>query len=155
MEAMFDGCKSLTSLDLSHFNTSRVTDMESMFNGCKILETIYASRRWSTVAVTESDNMFCDCTNLVGGQGTVYDKNHIDAAYAQIDGGQSNPGYFTGKAVVLNGDVNNDGEVNIADVNCIINVILGGQDIYEGRADVNGDGEVNIADINATISLLL
>ena len=53
------------------------------------------------------------------------------------------------------GDVNNDGEVNIADVNCIIVVIQGGADIYEGRADVNGDGEVNIADVNAIINIIL
>jgi hypothetical protein len=51
--------------------------------------------------------------------------------------------------------VNADGEVNIADVNCIIGVIHGVVDTYEGRADVNGDGEVNIADINAIINIIL
>ena len=46
------------------------------------------------------------------------------------------------------GDVNNDGEVNITDVNCIIGVILGKPDTYGGRADVNHDDEVNITDVN-------
>ena len=55
----------------------------------------------------------------------------------------------------LVGDVNGDGEVNIADVNCLISVILGAEDIYEGRADVNVDGEVNIADVNAVIDIVL
>ena len=54
-------------------------------------------------------------------------------------------------------DVNHDGEVNIADINAIIDIILGGNvddDIFE-RADVNGDGEVNIADINRVIDAIL
>ena len=51
------------------------------------------------------------------------------------------------------GDVNNDGEVNIADVNAVINTILGGSSLQS--ADVNGDGEVNIADVNAVINIIL
>ena len=55
------------------------------------------------------------------------------------------------------GDVDGNGEVNIADVNCLIKVILGqvDADIYEGRADVNEDDEVNIADVNAVIAIIL
>ena len=53
------------------------------------------------------------------------------------------------------GDVNGDGEVNIADVNGVIGVIQGGEDTYEGRADVNKDGEVNIGDVNAIIAIIL
>ena len=51
------------------------------------------------------------------------------------------------------GDVNEDGEVNIADVNAIIDAILTGE---RGTAhDVNGDGEVNIADVNAVIDMIM
>ena len=56
-------------------------------------------------------------------------------------------------AANLPGDVNNDGEVNIADVNAVINVILGSGSAQS--ADVNNDGEVNIADINAVIDIIL
>jgi hypothetical protein len=53
----------------------------------------------------------------------------------------------------VRGDVNHDGEVNIADVNAVIDAILSGvQDI---TFDVNGDGEVNIADVNAIIDIIL
>ncbi|UKI57957.1 MAG: hypothetical protein L6V81_00295 [Clostridium sp.] len=38
---------------------------------------------------------FYNCTNLVGGAGTKYNSSHVDKAYAHIDGGTSNPGYFT------------------------------------------------------------
>ena len=51
------------------------------------------------------------------------------------------------------GDVNGDGEVNIADVNALIDMILSGNTLPEG--DVNGDIEVNIADVNALIDLIL
>ena len=52
------------------------------------------------------------------------------------------------------GDVNGDGEVNIADVNELINIILGGEDKSEGRSDVNHDQEVNIADVNRVIDII-
>ena len=94
---MFSGCKSLTSIDLSSFNTSNVTVMTTMFFDCGELKTIFVGDGWSTAAVTESDFMFDGCTKLVGGQGTTYNANHVDATYAHIDGGPSNPGYFTYK----------------------------------------------------------
>ena len=155
MASMFTDCGSLSSLDLSRFNTSNVRSMKTMYKGCDHLETIYAGNGWSTDAVTESREMFAGCEKLVGGQGTVYDEDHVDAAYAHIDDAPDNPGYFTWKDGALEGDVNGDGEVNISDVNCIINVILGAPDIYEGRADVNGDGEVMITDINAVLAYFL
>jgi hypothetical protein len=51
------------------------------------------------------------------------------------------------------GDVNGDREVNIADVNAAIDIILNGSENPSG--DVNGDGEINIADINAVIDIIL
>ena len=55
------------------------------------------------------------------------------------------------------GDVNGDGEVNIADVNTVIAIILGKQfdsGIMQ-RADVDGNGETNIGDVNAIIREIL
>lgn len=51
------------------------------------------------------------------------------------------------------GDVNGDGEISIADINALIDMILNGDEGSNG--DVNGDGEINIADINAVIDLIL
>ena len=95
MAWMFGYCSSLTSLDLSSFNTAKVTDMDYMFNGCTSLQTIYAGSGWITNTVSSSTAMFSDCTSLVGGKRTNYDKNHVDKTYAHIDGGSNNPGYFT------------------------------------------------------------
>ena len=95
MFCMFISCNSLTSLDLSSFNTSQVTNMDSMFEGCSYLQTITVGSGWTTAAVTSSTDMFLNCSSLVGGQGTTYNASHVDKAYAHIDGGTSNPGYFT------------------------------------------------------------
>lgn len=54
----------------------------------------------------------------------------------------------------IQGDVNGDREVNIADINAVIDIILGDSDTNE-MADANGDGEVNIADINFIIEIIL
>ena len=154
MVDMFSLCNKITVLDLSHFNTSQVTNMGAMFYGCTNLRTIYVGSGWTTASVIYSDAMFKQCTSLVGEQGTTYDANHVDDEYAHIDGGTSNPGYFTDKNAVLRGDVNGDREVNIADVNVAIDIILGGN-VSTPAADVNGDGEINIADINAVIDIIL
>ena len=53
----------------------------------------------------------------------------------------------------LLGDVNGDGEVNIADINAVIDMIL--SSTFNANGDVNGDGEVNIADINAVSDIIL
>ena len=157
MYSMFNFCTGLTSLDLSGFNTSKVTNMEYMFYGCRNLTTIYAGSGWSTNAVTSSTDMFKNCTNLVGGKGTTYDANHVDKTYAHIDGGTSNPGYFTAKNAGLRGDVNGDGSVNISDVTALIDYLLSGNasGISLSGADCNQDNSVNISDVTALIDYLL
>ena len=56
-------------------------------------------------------------------------------------------------------DVNRDGEVNIADINALIDLIMNGTIIYNEddyiTGDANADDEVNIADINAVIEYIL
>ncbi len=155
---MFGGCSSLTSLDLSSFNTSNVTDMGSMIYGCSRLTTVYVGEDWSTEAVTSSSYMFHNNNNLVGGQGTTYNaSNPKDKAYAHIDGGPSNPGYFTDKNASLRGDVNGDGSVNIADVTDLIDYLLtsDASGISLSGADTNQDGVININDVAALIDYLL
>lgn len=153
---MFSGCTGLTTLDISSWNTVNTWYMNDMFANCSSLRTIYAGADWTTGNVHGEwgEGMFTNCTVLVGGMGTAFDENHTDKTYARIDGGSSSPGYFTVKSDALRGDVNGDGEVNIADVNSVINIILGGGGNSEA-ADVNGDHEVNIADVNAVINIIL
>ena len=95
MSSMFSNCSSLTSLDLSGFNTANVTHMGYMFYNCPKLKYVYVGSNWSIASVTYSENMFLACSVLVGGAGTHFDDNHTDHTYAHIDGGTTNPGYFT------------------------------------------------------------
>ena len=69
--------------------------MYRTFLGCSNLKTIYSSEKFSTAKVTRSDDCFTGCTSLVGGAGTTFSKNKTGKEYARIDGGPSNPGYFT------------------------------------------------------------
>ena len=156
MRLMFYNCTGLTSLDLSSFNTSNVTNMFNMFGGCSSLRTICVGNGWSTAAVSTSTNMFYNCTSLVGGQGTTWNSsNPKDKTYAHIDGGPSNPGYFTDKNASLRGDVNGDGSVNISDVTALIDLLLGGGTISNPAADCNQDSSVNISDVTSLIDYLL
>ena len=155
MGAMFYGCSSLTSLDLSSFDTSKMTNMINMFYGCSYLRTIYVGNGWSTAAVTNSHDMFYGCTRLVGGQGTTYNANYIDKTYAHIDGGPSNPGYFTDKNAIQRGDINGDGVINVADVTALIQIVLNSSPVDLSIADLSGDGQVNVADVTALIQLVL
>ncbi|MBQ1585556.1 MAG: BspA family leucine-rich repeat surface protein, partial [Muribaculaceae bacterium] len=138
MSVMFYGCIGLTSLDLGSFNTSQVTNMTHMFRHSNNLRTIYVGDGWSTAAVTNSATMFYNCTSLVGGQGTTYDANHVDKTYAHIDGGTSNPGYFTAKNASQRGDINGDGLVNVADVTALIQIVLNSTPVDLSVADLSG-----------------
>lgn len=126
MYDMFFGCSQLTTLDLSSFNTAKVTNMYKMFYNCSSLRTIFASGDWNKTTVNNSNDMFNGCTNLKGGNGTTYNANNVTVTYAHPDA-TGNAGYFTFKPASggLRGDVNGDGQVTIADVTALVNIILG------------------------------
>ena len=63
MGGMFEYCRSLTSLDVSNFNTSNVINMYSMFNGCNKLTTLDVSN-FNTSNVTDMYGMFYNCSSL-------------------------------------------------------------------------------------------
>ena len=122
MWGMFQGCTALTSLDLSSFNTAKVTNMQNMFWGCTGLQKLFLTDFTTpknpstnkmfyncsglililcnnTWTASSSADMFTGCTHLVGGVGTAFTTDHIDAGYARPDGGTVNPGYFTEKKI--------------------------------------------------------
>ena len=99
MQNMFYSSGNLTQLDLSSFDTSRVTNMHSLFEDCHSLKTIYASDTFVTDALGDGDNrtnLFSNCENLVGGNGTEWDEYHTTYLRAKIDEA-GDPGYFTGR----------------------------------------------------------
>lgn len=123
MHSMFAGCTQLTTLDLSHFDTSSLTNIQGMFAECELLETVdlsswkptkvtdirylfnyctnlttvYVGSTWNLLSVTDNGtDVFTNCNNIEGGQGTKYRSQYNDYTYAHIDRGTSYPGYFRG-----------------------------------------------------------
>ena len=86
MSGMFYDCKNLSSLNLSNFNTAKVTKMLAMFRNCSALTTIYVSDKFVTGQVTSGSNMFLDCRNLRD-----YSNSKTDHTYANC----GTDGYFT------------------------------------------------------------
>ena len=119
---MFNGCSSLTSLDLSHFETATmqfraffngcskietldltsfttVTDCRSVFAGMSKLKTIYVTELF-TWAGNDDSKTFNGCNSLVGGAGTAYATvKNAAREYGRIDDPDNGkPGYFTYRA---------------------------------------------------------
>ena len=60
---MFQSCSSLTSLNLSNFNTNNVQDMSFMFNKCSSLTSLNLSN-FNTNNVQDMSYMFNQCSSL-------------------------------------------------------------------------------------------
>ena len=63
MRNMFSDCSSLISLNLSGFDTSQVTDMSNMFINCSSLTSLDLSN-FNTSKVTNMYRIFSDCSSL-------------------------------------------------------------------------------------------
>ena len=53
----------------------------------------------------------------------------------------------------MNGDVNNDGAINVLDVVAMVNLVLSGG--YDEAADMNGDGTINVLDVVSLVGIIL
>ena len=57
----------------------------------------------------------------------------------------------------IHGDVNNDGEVSVADITLLVSLVMGGEadEDTRVRADVNLDGEISVADVTALVAIVM
>lgn len=95
MQQMFYDCVLFKSLDLSSFQTPRLKNTNMMFYNCSAVTTIYVGRGFSVGNVTNGDNMFRKAKKLKGGRGTTCDgESNIGVSYAHVDVAGT-PGYFT------------------------------------------------------------
>lgn len=76
MDCMFGGCGSLTALDLSNFDTSSVTDMSYMFWNCSDLTTLDISN-FNTARVTDMSYMFKGCRGLTSLDLSNFDMSNV------------------------------------------------------------------------------
>ena len=56
---------------------------------------------------------------------------------------------------LINGDINIDGSVNVADVVALVNYILNTESSEFMGADINNDGNINITDVVQLINIIL
>ena len=61
---MFTSCSNITEIDLSNFDSSRVTNMSSMFSDCTSLISINFTN-FITSQVEQMDYMFFECSSLI------------------------------------------------------------------------------------------
>ena len=85
MKDIFNGCKSLTSLDLSGWNTSKVTSMQNMFNSCSSLTNLDLSS-FDTSKVTSMQNMFNSCSSLTNLDLSSFDTSNVTNMQNIFDG---------------------------------------------------------------------
>ena len=105
MYKMFNGCESLTSLDVSNWNTSNVTNMNNMFDFCTSLTSLDVSN-FDTSNVTDMGGMFAACESL-----TSLDLSNFDTSNV------TNMNYmFTGCNSLTSLDVSNWDTSNVTDM---------------------------------------
>ena len=89
MNAMFEGCATAALLDLTSFNTANVTDMSRMFADCSSLATIYVGDDFTVADGCNDEGMFESCPKLPN-----YDATKTGKEMATFDG------YFTKKSTM-------------------------------------------------------
>lgn len=84
MEFMFYNCSHLTALDLSSFDTSKVTDMHAMFNYCSRLTALDLSS-FDTSNVTDMRFMFSGCKSLTSLNVSNWDTSNVTTMSLMFD----------------------------------------------------------------------
>lgn len=139
-------CTNLRSLTLGK-NVNHIED--DAFYGCSALTEIYS---YPVNPPTVEDNAFSDVPmssvtlHVPKGSGDNYFRypwywcNIVDDLVTQIPG-----------------DINNDGMVDVEDVNAMINIILklNTMSDYSGNGDMDGNGIIDVEDVNAVINIIL
>ena len=110
------------------------------------------------LAAGQSKVVRFDCDNVVDGE-KYFAWVYYYSAGQQVRG-KGTASYtivFPNDPEYQQGDVNGDGKVDIADVNAVINVMLGkaSASSCKGNPNVDGQGDIDIADVNAVINLML
>ena len=102
MSYMFSDCRTLTSLDLSSFDTANVTNMSYMFNSCYVLTSLDLSS-FDTSNVTNMSGMFNGCRTLTSLDLSSFDTSNVTNMSYMFDG-------CSKLAAVLNFSI--DGEIS-------------------------------------------
>ena len=83
MKYMFHECFSLSALDLSSFNTENVTDMQRMFFSCIKLKTLNLES-FKTEKVTNMRSMFNECSSLMSLDLSSFNTQNVTSMYCMF-----------------------------------------------------------------------
>lgn len=139
----FFNCSTLKSITIPK---SIKTIGDRVFAGCSGLKNLYTKIAYFSdfsygAGIFEEVPMASCVLHVPNGTSSIYQSMAQWREFSNIE------------EMTKNTDTNGDDEVNIADVNYIISLIL--SDGYDARADANEDGEINIADVNEVIYHIL
>ncbi len=84
MKSMFEDCHSLTSLNLSNFDTSKITNMNHMFYSCSNLALLDISN-FNTSKVTDMAYMFNYCRSLASIDVSSFNTSNVTNMYAMFE----------------------------------------------------------------------
>ena len=112
------------------------------------------------IAQTQADN-YASTAN--GGAGWILEGEYSAAVQAIKDYLNQRFVYLDTKFKELaasstrKGDINGDGEVNVADVTTLVDYILGKNptNCNESACDINGDNEINVSDVTSLVDIIL
>lgn len=142
-EDAFDECPGILTLTLP----ASLTEIgDEAFKGCKKLKEIHS----------KITNLFSFNRDVFGSVSKSQCKLYVPKGMVEDYRNHLVWGEFLSILEDANmlGDVTGDGRVDIADVNAVINMMLG-KATQTAAGDVTGDGNVDIADVNAVINLML
>ncbi|MCD8039243.1 MAG: DUF285 domain-containing protein [Lachnospiraceae bacterium] len=118
MGSMFYGCSSLTSLDLSGFDTSSVIYMSGMFHGCSNLTSLDLNS-FNTSNVTTMAFMFYECKNMTSLKLSNFDTSNV-----------TNMMYMFACDSLESLDLSNFDMTNVTDVSSMIEFLGNAEEIY-------------------------
>ena len=84
MQAMFDGCSGLPTLDVSKFNTAKVTEMDFMFKDCSKLTSLNLSN-FNTANVEYMYQMFNGCSGLTSLDLSSFNTDKVGSMYYMFE----------------------------------------------------------------------
>ena len=85
MSYMFNNCYKLTTVDVSNWDTSKVTNMHKTFSNCRALTTLDVSK-WDTSSVTNMSGMFEFCNALTTLDTSDWDTSNVTDMYGMFYG---------------------------------------------------------------------
>lgn len=145
----------------NRFTRTHVLEAEDLGNG--VYKFLIYSTRNVALAGSEGELFTITLTASESMAAGAYQGRFFNQVFANENKEEINPvevvfGFSVTSALL--GDVNSDGQISIADVTALVNIILGKDNSkpyqYDhDAADLNGDGGTSIADVTALVNIIL